>query len=804
VWADSGSLLLVFRLLAVYFAACALSLFLVHRFVSRIRPAVGFLLALGPFLLMGKALLTAGVYAPLDIAYQGQPLASHREEQGIGRTRSPVLGDVVFQMIPFRKAVRDAVKNGRLPLWNRFLLAGEPLLAAQQPAPLHPTTWIGFLLPLAQAWTFEMAFRCFLALLAGYALFRDLGCGEVPALLGAAGWAFCEYQVFFAGWQHTSASAPFPLLLLGLRRLAFDPGRRALALTVVTLLLIVTSGHPETLLFAVSAAGIFFLFELSFAGRGRRVRSLSLVFLAGAITLGLAAVLLLPLFEALPYTTEHLIRSVLYAHSDRSVSLEESLRRFIPDVVPYAFGVAGKGKMAIGFVEPAAYAGVILFPLAIAGIFSSRREKWPFLVFGFLGAALWARLPVVADAVARLPFFAIALNERAVFLAAFSVAALAAIGAEFICRGEKLATTLAAALGTAAVVGLLFRQARPTLLRLELEEDFLRSRLLLQIVPLVLIAAALAVAIARKRFAPLLPAAALVLLLAERGIEAGRLYPTFPSRAFYPKLDVLEPIPRDAPYRFTAVGFTLVPNASALYELEDVRGYEAMTFAPLSETFPLWCVAQPVWFNRVEDPTRPFLSFLNVRWVLAPDDRPVPPGWKVRAEGDGTRLLENPGALERAFVPRRLRYEASPEAVREALAQVPDFADFGVLEAAESERGLAGTWVTNGQARAHIDSYGAQRLALSLEAGPEGAIVGTSITRWPGWKLSIDGRRSSLRTYNNAFLAFRVPPGRHAAVLSYWPDGFAAGLVMSAATLAACAVSAVLLARGRTRVRGAR
>jgi hypothetical protein len=796
--------LLVLRLLAVYFAACTLSLFLVHRFVARIRPGVALLLAFGPFLLTGKALLTAGVYAPLDIAYQGQPLASHREEQGIGPTRSPILSDVAFQMIPFRKAVREAIKNGRLPLWNRFLLAGEPLLAAQQPAALHPMTWLGFLLPLAQAWTFEMAFRCFLALLAGYAFFRDLECGEIPALLGAAGWAFCDYQIFFAGWQHTSASAPFPLLLLGLRRLAFDPGRRPLALTVVALLLIVTSGHPETLLFAVSAAGVFFLFELSFAGRGRRVRSLRLALLAGAITLGLSAVVLLPLFEVLPHTLEHAMRSVLYAHSDRSVSFPESLRRSIPDVVPYAFGVSGRGRTAIGFGEPAAYAGAVLFPLAIVGLLSAQREKWPFLVFGFLGAALWARLPIVADAVARLPFFDIALNERAVFLAAFSLSALAAIGVERIRRGERLVTALAAALATGAVVGLLFLQARPTLLRLDLEEGFLRGRVLLQTVPLLLLAVTVAVAVARRRLAALIPAVALVLLLAERGLEAGRLYPTFPSRAFYPELEVLKPIPREAPYRFTAVGFTFIPNVSALYELEDVRGYEAMTFAPLYETFPLWCVPQPVWFNRVDDPTRPFLSFLNVRWVLAPDDRPVPPGWIERAAGDGTRLLENPSVLERAFVPRRLRYEASEEAARGALEQIQDFAGFGVLEVSGLDRGLAGKWVANGEARVHIESYGAELIALSVEAGAGGAIVGTSITRWPGWKLRIDGRRWPLRAYNRAFLAFRVPPGRHAAVLRYWPDGFAAGLAVSVGTLAACAVSAVLLRRGRTRGRSAR
>ena len=113
----------------------------------------------------------------------------------------------------------------------------------------------------------------------------------------------------------------------------------------------------------------------------------------------------------------------------------------------------------------------------------------------------------------------------------------------------------------------------------------------------------------------------------------------------------------------------------------------------------------------------------------------------------------------------------------------------------ESERGLAGRWVENGDARVAIESYGAQRLALTVDAGGGGAVVGTSITRWPGWRLRIDGRPAPLRTYNRAFLAFRVPAGRHAAVLTYWPDGFAAGLTLSAATLLACAVSAVVLRR---------
>jgi hypothetical protein len=68
----------------------------------------------------------------------------------------------------------------------------------------------------------------------------------------------------------------------------------------------------------------------------------------------------------------------------------------------------------------------------------------------------------------------------------------------------------------------------------------------------------------------------------------------------------LEAIPRHVPHRMTAIGYNFIPNIAALYEVEDVRGYEAMTFKPLFETYPLWCVHQPVWYNRVDDPRGPF------------------------------------------------------------------------------------------------------------------------------------------------------------------------------------------------------
>ena len=134
--------------LAVYAAAAALTLLAARRWVLPIRPRVALLLAAAPLLFTGKATITGGVYAPLDNLYGTEPFAALRTAS-MTEARTPLLSDVVCSMIPWHKAVRDALIHGRLPLWNPFLLAGEPLLAAQQGAVLHPATWIGLLLPSA-------------------------------------------------------------------------------------------------------------------------------------------------------------------------------------------------------------------------------------------------------------------------------------------------------------------------------------------------------------------------------------------------------------------------------------------------------------------------------------------------------------------------------------------------------------------------------------------------------------------------------------------------------------------------------
>lgn len=784
-------MLLILRSVAVYGGAAALLLLAANRFVTPIPRRVAAAIALAPWLFTGRATLTGAVYGPIDILYDAAPFTPHRSELGIPPDHMPALVDVVYLEIPWREAARRAILEGRLPLWNPSVLGGEPLHAVQQAAILHPATWIGLLLPSPQAWTFEMSFKILLAILAAYLFFRDLGCAAPAALLGGLGWGFCDYLVFFLGYPQGTTAAPFPLLLLGVRRLARAPGRRSATIAVVGFLALATAGHPETLLHAVAPAGAYFLFELAGARRGTRVRALGAAAAAGVFAAGLSALQLLPLMEALPHSAEHPARKAWYAKQPRAAPVAESVERLVPHAAPYAVGVVGHGNMRPRYPEASAYAGALLFPFVVTGLFARGRERGFFVLLFLAGLAITTRT-FLAQAIAWLPLFDIALNDRIVFWASLAACTLAALGANRLHDGEGAPAFLAGAALSMLLVWGLHVHYRRSMEILGMTAEYRRLRFNLQIVPLTL-GGLLVAALPRRRLARGGLVALVALFAAERTLEAADVYPTLPSRAFYPPLSVLSRIPRGEPYRTVGLSYNLIPNEAAYYGIEDARGYEAMTLHDLVDTFPLWCVPQPVWFNRIDDPTLPFLAFLNVRWVLAPLAHAPPPGWPVRGEGDGLRLLENPRALPRAFVPRRIRAEADPGKRLALLRAIADFGDDGVVDepapAAAEE-----TWRANGEGDLRIASYGAQSIALDVEAR-DGLLVGTSIPAWPGWKAALDGRAVPLVGFNHSFLGVRVPAGRHRVALRYFPDSVRRGLWISGATL----LAAVALLRRRPR-----
>src|SRR6185436_974772 len=251
-----------------------------------------------------------------------------------------------------------------------------------------------------------------------------------------------------------------------------------------------------------------------------------------------------------------------------------------------------------------------------------------------------------SDAVQKLPMFDITLNERFAWAGAFAFVILAALALEWAVerRDRAFGFTMAGVLFAYVIGEALLRRAHivsPNIL------DWGRYAYFGEIGCL-----AVAALIAVLRTPPRVLVPLLVgVLLWQHVAEEGDIYPTLPASAAYPPIPMFAAMKKvKEPFRIVAHAHGFIPGTSALYELEDVRGYEALTFARYIETYRLWCVAQSVWFNRI-DAFKPFLSFLNVRFAIA-GDAPVPNGWHLVGKQRGTQLFENDHVIERAFLPR--------------------------------------------------------------------------------------------------------------------------------------------------------
>jgi len=740
----------------------------------------------------GKAMLLGRLYGPSDFYDTADPWKTLSPAP----PQNPILSDLAFANLPWRAAVRESLSHGHLPLWNRFVLAGSPLLGTAQAGVFHPSTWLGVWLPVPLSWTFSCTFTLFLGLLAGFLFFGDFGLGARAALVGAVGWGFSTYVVFWNGWSVGPSTATFPLLLLGLRRLAREPGLRATGLAVAALCLSFYGGHPESVFHSVAAGGVYFLWELAGVARRQRPRAAGMALGAGALALLLCGPQLFPLLEAIPHSAEYRarLRTLGQEPGRQSVSIGAAAARLLPDVLPFAHGIYGKSRVEAeredGSGMPIGYAGALLFPLAGLA-FAARplsRGRGMFAGFALAGMAYGASVPGVMDLTARLPGFALALNYRLVFLAGFGLAGLAAFGTHHLeARGD--ARGLARTSGVCALaLCALFLIVRPVFAARGLAPAFTGTGLVFEVAPLVALALIAVASVSGVRLA----SAALVLLVAQRLLEMGGTYPTLPASTLAPRLPTLAALPIGGdPSRIVARSDIFRPNAAALYGVEDVRGYESLVLDRFAETFPLWSRAQAASFNRVDDlaAARPFLSLLNVGYAIGAPADPVPEGWREQARGPELAIFANPGALPRAFVARAVRRVTDPARRLAAMGAVKDFGAtvfLGAAGAAEQE---------NGEATLGLRAAGPDLVVEASVASR--ALVATSLPDWPGWIAESNGRALPLETVNHAFVGFWLEPGRHDVRLSYRPASWAIGVAAFSAGCVACIALALAAARRR-------
>ena len=340
--------------------------------------------------------------------------------------------DVFAYFYPYRDFAGEALRAGRLPLWNPYLFMGAPLLANSQAAVLYPLHWPFLWLSPPKQVAWSIVLHIWLAgagtyLLARWALrLRPLGAFVAAAVFAFGGFLGAQVEHL----NQLNASAWLPWLLLFLEG-AMGQGRgRWLALLCggAIVALSVLAGHTQAAYIVLFAAGLYALLrgwndlrakKILFGLRG--VGALAAMAVMGVL---LAAGQLLPTQELSRLS----VRSGGLPYQEAaSFSLKPGLvfKAFLPPLL-----------WAPPFSEYIAYVGLLGLVLAAVGAWAVLRRKragGAALVLALIGLflAFGAYNPVYYLLYKLVPGFALfRAPARWLLLYSFGAALLAGVGLE--------------------------------------------------------------------------------------------------------------------------------------------------------------------------------------------------------------------------------------------------------------------------------------------------------------------------------------------------------------------------------------
>jgi hypothetical protein len=373
-------------------------------------------------------------------------------------------GDTFLYFYPYWAAAAEALRAGRVPMWNPDIFMGAPMLANSQMGFFYPLNWpVWLLLPTPFAVSASILIHLFIAGLGAYAAGRRTMALSRPAALFAA--------VLFALGGYLTAQVEHINQLQGLAWLPWffaalspvvapggnGPTRRDSAIAALGVgalfALQLLAGHTQTAFITGVAIGLWVLFHwpewgTSAAGRGRSLIGVGIVVGAGVALAGLlAAVQLLPTLELAGQSSRQggLALNEVLSFSWHPLHLT---RAMLP-----AYGSAL-------FSEYVAFLPLTALVLAVAGAWGWRRDPaarpWVLLAIVMVVLA-FGRFTPVYFLLGRAPGFDLfRVPARWLAVAMLAVALLAGYGWERLRRAAGTGkpderSALAVPLGAAAI-----------------------------------------------------------------------------------------------------------------------------------------------------------------------------------------------------------------------------------------------------------------------------------------------------------------------------------------------------------------
>ncbi len=785
------------------------------------------------------------VLTPVDLIYMHDPVWRQVAPVGFTFPSNPLLSDQVFQFYPWLVFARNSLRHGVIPLWNPFVLAGTQFLANQQSAVFYPLNLLLYFLPIPVGIGYLAITRLFIAGLSSYYYLRILGAGRTGAFIGACAFTFGGFSIVWLGSPISNVAILLPLVLLLTERLLRYGGYlnfSALALVIGAQFL---GGHPETSFHVGLTWAACVTFRLLvMLHRGSALRVVFTRFVAASISFligfSIASVQVLPFLAVLAETSTFAARRggpggdwLFYPGFWRE--LITSLTVLSPNVLGNPIvSDAASWNIFSNFNEQAAFIGTVPLLLAIVGATMWRRNSliafW--LSMALVSAGIAYRLPGF-ELVNHMPIFNIAANGRLRLTIVLAAAVLCAFGTDLLIqriddgqfiqkikRGLGL-STLVVAIGTLAgfAVLALWRDwflsygkeyiaanvyGKPGfpesldyyLAKLPAMYDALLQyyspatlRVYLPILFLASLWIVLSTLPGRDIDRVRLKTSLVLLTVIDLAVLAYGYNPSIQTSELYPTtkaIDFLRERTGDA--RIAGIGFALTPNASMLWHLRDVRGYEMTVDRRFQVFYDSFVTKVPFgMYNLLAKPSPKLFELLGVKYVIARPGAIDPQfGFPLKLAANGVNVYENPDALPRAFIVGRGRLLPDDKSVLQTMHS----ASFKPLEEVLLESTAPSYEPTKVSGNVEVRDPNVNEVDVHVSTDAPAWLV-LSDTYDGGWKAFVDGSETKVYRANYVMRAVRVDAGSHTVQFKYDPPAFEIGLRVSITALLLTAMIAL-------------
>lgn len=739
------------------------------------------------FILEGKLPIPSdtivGLYYPFRDAY-------FKENPNGLPYKNFLVTDPVRQQYPWKNMTIESEKEGKLPLWNPYNLAGTPLLANFQSAVFYPLNIIFFTMPFSISWSILIFIQPLLALIFLYLYLNNLKLNKFASLLGSISFAFSGFFISWLEWGtviHTALWLPLILLsidkLLGLktdRNLRLFYFKNLLWPFIFTLSLICSffAGHLQTFFYLFIFILVYAVLRVIYSNNKKR--NAIYLFISLLIFLLITSFQWIPTLEFINLSARSL--DIIDWRVDGWFIPWQNLIQFMapdffgnPSTLNY-FGIWNYGEF-IGYV------GILPLILAFYAL-CFRKDKKTFL-FGvafltsliFALPTIFAKIPFKFD----LPFISTSQPTRLLFITDFSLSVLVALGLDYLMR-VKSNKNLFFVLG---LFSFFFISLWTFVLFLHgnllIPENLSVSKQNLIFPTLVFLIALILLLIYiyysrsnkhNKRVLEILVVLFILLTVVDLFRFGWKFEPFTNKEYLYPSTKVTDFLKsKNDLFRIMSTDSRIMPpNFSIMYKLQTLDGYDPLYLRRYGELMAASGrgkpdIQAPFGFFRIITPQNPssrIIDLLGVKYILSLTEIESQKLEEVYSDGV-IRVYENKLAFKRAFfVDNTLVVKSSQEAINAMFEVNYQLNSRAILENIQNKKQFEKQWSIG---EVNITKYANNEVVIKTKNKDEGFLVLTD-TYYPSWEAYIDGKKTEIYLTDYNFRGIIVPGGKHEVIFS--------------------------------------